>query len=319
MNKSSKAVVRRKNSAVRKTTAVRSTWRRWIVAGQQDHWIGRLAAADCPAHGGWAFTERPGRSRVLLEVYVEARAAAAAFVRAWGGRVRAVDAREWIKARPAPPTRIGRRLEIIHVRARSGKQPAWPRLYIPHGVAFGSGEHATTAMLLRALARHDAWSKTAVLDLGTGSGVLALAARLFGARKIVATDFDPDAVRTARDNEALNFSRPLVRWRRADVRKLRATARYDLVLANLFSGILGEAAPQIAGCVSPGGRLWLSGILDSQREEVAAAYRGRGLQWIRAVRCGKWVMMQWQRAHREPAADKETPPKQSSRCRPRPG
>ena len=214
----------------------------------------------------------------------------------WGGRVRAVDAREWIKTCPTPSTQIGRRLEIVHEKAQSRKKPAWPRLHIPHGLAFGSGEHATTYMLLLALARQDDWSKTAVrrttvLDLGTGSGVLALTARLFGARKIVATDFDPDAVRTARQNEALNFSTPLIRWRRADVRKLRATVRYDLVLANLFSGILGEAAPQIAGCVSPGGQLWLSGILNSQQEEVVSAYRGQGLKLIRAVRRGKWVML----------------------------
>jgi len=270
-------------------------WWRWIASGQQELWIGRLDAAGCAS---WAFTERPLRSRVLLEAYVESRAAAVALTRSWGGRVRSVDAREWIKTRPAPPTRIGRRLEIVHAKARSRKQPVMPRLHIPHGVAFGSGEHATTYMLLRALARHDDWIKTAVrnttvLDIGTGSGVLALTARLFGARKIVATDFDPDAVRTARQNEALNFPRPLIRWRCADVRKLRATARYDLVLANLFSGILGGAAPQIAGCVAAGGQLWLSGILDSQQEEVIAAYRGQGLQLIRAVRRGKWVMLQW--------------------------
>jgi ribosomal protein L11 methyltransferase len=229
----------------------------------------------------------------LLEAYVESRAAADALTRTWGGRVRAVEVREWIKTRPSPPTRIGRRLEIIHAKARSRKKPFGPQLHIPHGLAFGSGEHATTSMLLRALARHEGWNKAAVLDLGTGSGVLALTARLFGARKIVATDFDPDAVRTARQNEALNFSQPLIRWRRADVRKLRGTARYDLVLANLFSGILGEAAPQIAESVSPGGQLWLSGILDSQQREVIAAYRGRGLQLIRAVRRGKWIMLQW--------------------------
>jgi len=77
------------------------------------------------------------------------------------------------------------------------------------------------------------------------------------------------------------------------VRKLRATAWYDLVLANLFSGILSEAAPQIAGCVSPGGQLWLSGILDSQQEEVSAAYRGQRLQLLRTVHRGKWIMQQW--------------------------
>jgi len=283
MSKSSKAVTRRE-----------WCWRRWIVPGRDEEWIERLRAAGCVS---WAFTERPQRSRILLEAYVESRAAAVALTRLWGGRMRAVNAREWLKVRPAPPTRIGCRLEIVHEKARSRKPPSGSRLHIPHGVAFGSGEHATTYMLLRALARQEDWARaarsTAVLDMGTGSGVLALAARRFGVRKIVATDFDPDAVRTARQNEALNFSKPLIRWRCADVRKLRATARYDLVLANLFSGILSEAAAQIAGCVSPGGQLWLSGILNSQQEEVIAAYRGHGLRLNRAVRRGKWVMLQW--------------------------
>ena len=241
----------------------------------------------------WALTERPDRSRVLLEAYLESRAAAVALTRQFGGRVRPLDARAWIHPRPTPPTRIGRRLEIVHEKTRGMTGAPWPRLHIPHGVAFGSGEHATTRMLLGALARHGDWNETAVLDLGTGSGVLALAARLFGARKIAATDFAPDAVRTARQNEALNFSTPLVRWRCADVKRLRARARYDLVLANLFSGILCEAAPQVAGCVSPGGELWLSGILRSQEEEVMAAYRRQRLQLVRTFRRGKWVMLQW--------------------------
>ncbi len=280
-----------KNASVRE--AGTWAWRRWFVSGREEAWITRLQAAGCVS---WAFTQRPPRARVLLEVYVPSRAAAVGLARRWAGRIRAVDAREWINTPPATPTRIGRRLEIVHEEAHCRKKAALPRLHIPHGVAFGSGEHATTHMLLRALARHDNWIKTAargttVLDLGTGSGVLALTARLFGARRIVAADLDPDAVRTARQNEALNFSTPLIRWRRADVRKLRATARYDLVLANLFSGILGEAAPRIAGCVATGGQLWLSGILDSQQREVLAAYRREGLQLIRVVRRGKWILL----------------------------
>lgn len=134
-----------------------------------------------------------------------------------------------------------------------------------------------------------------MLDLGTGSGVLALAARLFGARKIVATDFDSDAVRIARENEMLNFSTPLIRWQCADVKRLRATARYDLVLANLFSGILCEAAPQIAGAMATGAQLWLSGVLRSQQKEVAAAYRQQGLDLVRAVSRGKWMLLQWRK------------------------
>lgn len=276
-------------------TSVHKTWcwRRWIVAGQEELWTERLLAAKSPT---WALTERPNRSRLLLETYTEQRAIALALVRRFGGKVRLVQAREWTDAIHAPPTRIGRKLEIVHEETDTRNNADAPRLQIPHGMAFGSGDHGTTHMLLRALTDYQNWKGTSVLDLGTGSGVLALAARLFGARKIVATDFAPDAVRTARQNEALNFPTPKILWRCADVKRLRSVVRYDLVLANLFSGILCEAALPIAGSVAPGGQLWQSGILRSQQEEVIAAYRRQKLELIRATIRGKWVMLQWRKA-----------------------
>ena len=231
----------------------------------------------------------------MLAVYSANRADVTALGKIFGGKIRAIAAEESLSPRATPPTRIGRKLEIIHESLpRQGRSPAC--LCVPHGVAFGSGEHATTFMLLRALTAADDWKGTTVLDLGTGSGVLALAARHFGARKITATDFDPDAVRTARENEALNFSAPLIRWRRADVRRLRAKSTYDLVLANLFSGILVEAAPQITGSVASSGQLWLSGILHSQQKEVVAAYRAEGLKLKRTIHRGKWLLLQWKKA-----------------------
>jgi ribosomal protein L11 methyltransferase len=166
---------------------------------------------------------------------------------------------------------------------------------VPHGLAFGSGEHATTFLLLRALTRHG--NLSAVLDLGTGSGILALAARRLGAAKIAALDFDPEAIRTARRNERLNFRLPTIHWRQADVKKLRTQNGYELVLANLFSGILCAAAEIITGAVAPGGELWMSGILRPQRQEVVEAYEKRGWRLLRAVRRGKWVMLQWRRPH----------------------
>jgi ribosomal protein L11 methyltransferase len=270
-------------------------WRRWIAPSAQEGWVGEIQKAGFVS---WAFMEKPRRSRVWLEVYLDSRAAAAKLPPAWGGRLCPLKESAWLDTRPTPPTAIGRRLEIIHEKAPIPKKSPHPQLHIPHGLAFGSGEHATTFMLLREITRLTESSPTAlrdmtVLDLGTGSGVLALAARLFGARKIVATDFDSEAVRTARQNEALNFSRPLIRWIRADVKKLRSRVRYDLVLANLFSGILSEAAPQIAGAVLPGGKLWLSGILKSQEEDVRTAYTGQGLKWIATRRRGKWIVLQW--------------------------
>jgi ribosomal protein L11 methyltransferase len=282
-----------------------------------------MAASDCAT---WTLTERPDRKRILLAVYPDQREKADVLRRQFGGRVRSIRQSEWLPTKSVPPTRIGQRLEIVHEGSRrtlcdakyretsrvsnsTHARNARATLYIPHGLAFGSGEHATTYMLLQALTGLTDLSNTTVLDLGTGSGVLALAARLFGATRIVATDFDPDAVGTARQNEMLNFSTPRIHWHCADVRKLDPKARYDLVLANLFSGILGEAAPQIAGSLSPGGQLWLSGILHSQHKEIVAAYRAQGLQRVRVNRRGKWLLLQWTAPIRKRPASRRTPPR----------
>ncbi len=254
-------------------------WRRWIAQDEQEAWIARLEASGCMT---WTATKRPDRVRILLAVYQEGKAAAVALHNQFGGQVRQVKTSEWLTSGPIPPTRIGRKLEILHEKPRSRTKWTGPQLYIPHGLAFGSGDHGTTYMLLRELARCGDWRQRTVLDLGTGSGVLALTARRLGACRILATDFDPESIRTARENEALNFPQPLVRWRHADVKSLRSTARYDLVLANLFSGILCEAAAQIAACVEPGGQLWLSGVLKSQQKQVEATYRGKGLRLTEA-------------------------------------
>ena len=246
----------------------------------------RLQAAGCAT---WTLTERPTQKRALLAVYDARREPVLALHGLFGGRVLSIAQSAWLSTKPTPPTRITPALEILHDKPR--KKATANQLVIPHGLAFGSGEHGTTFMLLRAFAREPVAGR--VLDLGTGSGVLALAARRFGARLIVATDFDPAAIRTARQNEALNFSTPQIHWRRADVKRLTEKPRYDLVLGNLFSGILIEAARQITAAVAPEGQLWLSGILRTQKDEVLAAFRAQGLKLLRATTRGKWVMLQF--------------------------
>jgi ribosomal protein L11 methyltransferase len=231
----------------------------------------------------------------LLAAYSERRADVMALVKKFGGQARPLKPSAWLKPVRRPPLSIGGKFQIVDEPSRALGKLTLPRLHIPHGLAFGSGEHATTCLLLRALAGREDWNGASVLDLGTGSGVLALATRLLGARKIVATDFDAEAVRTAKANEALNFPTAMIRWRCADVKKLRPTTRYDLVLANIFSGILIEAAPQIAASVAPGGQLWLSGVIRSQQVEVIAAYRRQKLKLDRVVSRGKWVMIQFRR------------------------
>jgi ribosomal protein L11 methyltransferase len=263
-------------------------WQRWIAPAEAGRWIARLQAAGCST---WTLTERPNRVRHLLAVYDARREPIAALHGLFGGRVRELPQSAWLKTKPTPPTRISRGLEIHHDQPPRRLGPN--QLFIPHGLAFGSGEHATTFMLLRALARGPMPER--VLDLGTGSGVLALAARRLGAKRIAATDFDAAAIRTARQNEALNFPTRRIAWKRADVKRLAEKSRHDLVLANLFSGILVEAAPRIAAAVAPGGQLWTSGILRTQKDEVLAAYRAQKLRFIRATSRGKWVMLQFAR------------------------
>ncbi len=259
-------------------------WSRSIAREAEAAWTERLGAEG---ELNWMIVENPPRVRLRLEVYFSAQPEARALVRKWGGKVERFAPRP---PAPARPVRVDARLEIVHDEkmARSAK-----RLIIPYGIAFGSGEHATTLMLLRALAGKDDLAETAVLDLGTGSGVLVLAAGKFGAGNLAASDFDPAAIRTARQNERLNFTSRRVRWEVADAKKLRARPRYGLILANLFSGILVEAATRLARALEPGGELWLSGVLRSQGAEVLEACRAAGLRHLKTTIRGKWVMQQW--------------------------
>jgi len=265
------------------------SWQRRIAPSDADAWITRLQMAGWAT---WTLTERPNRARALLAVYDSKREPILALHGLFGGKVVSLAQSAWLSTKPTPPTRISENLEILHTAPPKNKKPAANQLVIPHGLAFGSGEHGTTSMLLRALAKIEMPPR--ILDLGTGSGVLALAARRFGATHIVATDFDPAAVRTARQNEALNFPAPKIRWRHADVKRLAEKKPYDLVLGNLFSGILIEAARQVTNAVAPTGQLWLSGILREQKSEVVKAYQKQGLHLQRATTRGKWVMLQLQ-------------------------
>jgi ribosomal protein L11 methyltransferase len=269
----------------------RSNWRwsRSIPRAVEPLWIERFEARGAT---NWLMIDRPGRTRLSLEVYFSTRSQAEALIPLWGGQARRI-AQASARPKPGPPLRVNDRLEIVHEARGRSVRARENRLCIPYGIAFGSGEHATTLMLLRALGRRNDWAETTLLDLGTGSGILALAARKWGARKITGSDFDPASIRTARQNEALNFSSRLVRWECADVKRLRTAGAYSLIVANLFSGILCEAAPRIARALRAGGELWLSGILRGQQEEVAAAYRAAGLRFVRSTTRGKWVMQQW--------------------------
>jgi ribosomal protein L11 methyltransferase len=151
------------------------------------------------------------------------------------------------------------------------------------GRAFGQGNHATTGLMLEALTsalagalgpgarRSNAIRPGAsVLDVGCGSGVLAITAALLGAGRVVAIDVDDEAVRATGDNAARNGVSGLIE---VSATPLDAVdGRYDLVLANILAPVLVELAPALVERVAPGGALLLSGLLASQAEQVLAAF-----------------------------------------------
>lgn len=159
------------------------------------------------------------------------------------------------------PIRIG---SVTVVAPWTERKVDGMRLVIEPGMAFGTGRHESTVLMLRTISSLDVKGKD-VADIGCGSGILGLYAALLGARSVTAVDNDPDAVFSAKRNMALNKVRR-VRLACADLRDLRGT--FDIVLANLDKGIFEKSAPAVASYVKKGGRLVVSGILKKERQSI---------------------------------------------------
>lgn len=194
-----------------------------------------------------------------------------------------------------PPVIAGRFVvHGSHDRARVGRRAM--AIEIDAGEAFGTAHHATTLGCLLALHRliHRT-SPRRVLDLGCGSGVLAIAAaRVLPAARILASDIDPTAVDVARKNIHLNREQGRVRALCAvglDHRELRRAAPFDLVLANILAGPLIVLAPTVALAIRRGGHAVLSGILTEQAMEVEAAWRAAGCTIVEKRRLNGWTTL----------------------------
>lgn len=192
------------------------------------------------------------------------------------------------------PVRAGRFLVLgSHDLSRAPKGRTL--IMVDAGRAFGTGHHATTRGCLTALDRLLAARRFAnPLDLGTGSGVLAIALAKQQRRPVLATDIDPVAVGVAQENARLNRVAHLVRAVVADGLRHGAIAErapFDLVLANILSGPLIRMAPRLARVLTRGGVLVLSGLLATQRSRVVAAYSAEGVALRRAERFGDWMVL----------------------------
>nr|WP_281048258.1 50S ribosomal protein L11 methyltransferase [Tepidamorphus gemmatus] len=210
--------------------------------------------------------------------------------------IEALADRNWVKEslEALPPVRAGR--FVVHGRHDRDRIPANAiGIEIEAGLAFGTGHHGTTLGCLMAIGRLLKQRRIRrPLDIGTGTGVLAIAVARALRVPVVATDIDPIAVETTRENLVKNGAAGLVRVVRAngaDCALVRAGQPYDLVIANILARPLVALAPRLRPLMAPGAAVVLSGLLVGQRREVEAAYRAQDcVVLFRIVRDG-WMTL----------------------------
>lgn len=192
--------------------------------------------------------------------------------------------REWLTR--FAPQRYGRRLWVIPGDI-APVEPDAANVLLDPGLAFGTGDHETTALCLEWLGDRDDLAGARVLDYGCGSGILAIAALRLGAARAVAVDIDPQALTATRDNAMRNGVIDQL-----DILPAGAAppGAFDLVLANILAGPLIDLAPTLAQRLAPGGHAVLSGILGNQADAVADAW-SEWIDWAPAVRRGDWVRL----------------------------
>lgn len=219
---------------------------------------------------------------------------------------------DWVTLSQAglEPIRAGR--FFVHTAAHADAVPADAVAFsIEASQAFGTGQHETTTGCLLMIDRLKAGGAhfTRIADVGTGTGLLAFAARaVWRGARVVASDIDPIAIAVCHENAQINGipagtragQVELITAPGLDHQRLRARAPYDLLIANILAGPLVELAPSLAGALKPGGSLILAGLLDHQADRVIAAYRQQGLRYAERIVLGDWPTLRLVKRRWEP-------------------
>lgn len=262
---------------------------RWVWI-EGDGGVGDVTPGLLELHGSVGVVEEPQTWRAYFpapsdpevwwaELVAAFAAAGLAPPRRWGWQ----DDEDWLAGWKARwrPQRVGRRFVVTPSWEDVPAQPGDLVLRLDPGMAFGTGDHPTTRSCLRLLEAALRPGER-VLDIGTGSGVLAIAAALLGARHVYAVDHDPEAVRTARENVARHGLEDRVRVELVEVNAevLPRLGPVDLVLANLLSSLLLPLLPALPGTLAARGRAILAGLLETERPAFEAALQAAGLRVV---------------------------------------
>lgn len=270
------------------------TWRYlWRKSVRPDWLSGREETLRARFGPALAVISQPDRKWLRIEIACRNKAKANRLLLEFGGHAKKLP-RDWLKqfarTQNTRPLKIGKRLVISREGDRqiAATVQRSPLLVIPAGAAFGTGEHATTELSLRLLEELTrTWSPGwSLVDLGTGSGILALAAKKLGARRVFGIDNDSMAISTAKKNARTNKLRGIY-FQLCDVHSWKPPRKVDVVTANLFSELLLALLPKLRRAK------WLivSGILRKQEHEVVAALYRNGIGPIKIRRRGKWIAL----------------------------
>jgi ribosomal protein L11 methyltransferase len=271
-------------------------WRKISSEKWLDSWQERLAFL------GWerlVSTQLSSSRRVRLEIFDITDNESTLLLKRFGGEIRDLQhsTADWVRSVVLKkPISIRGRLRIVNHEPVPGAACDSSTIYIPASLAFGTGEHATTAGCLRLLT--DIAPKTGgweFLDAGTGTGILAIAALRLGAKRVMAFDFDATAIRVAKTNAQLNRAAGLKLFR-ADVLKYNPEGTFDVVAANLYADLFRKAASRLWPAIKPMGRLIISGLMRDQVEPVSEKIRELGGKIEIKRSRGRWVTMLAQRS-----------------------
>jgi ribosomal protein L11 methyltransferase len=267
-------------------------WRKISTEKWADSWQERLLFL------GWerlVITHLGGSNRIRLEIFEVTQREASLLLRRFGGEIRNLErsTADWVKAVVQKrPISIRGRLKILNREPGDDRPLPRQNLYLPAGLAFGTGDHATTASCLRLLCdvapKSGPWH---MLDVGTGAGILAIAAAKLGASHVDAFDLDPTAVRTAKRNAKLNELQTRTHFWKQDVLSFVPKLSYEIVTANLYSELLRQSAARLCRTLLPNGHLIVSGLMRDQVEPIRNLLEAKGTPILLARTRGKWVTL----------------------------
>lgn len=289
-----------KSSLVQLSVTVPSSWEEPAGALLEAHfaqWPAAYAAADAEVSDLSLFLpaeQRPSRAQ-LAELEAQLLTLPTLGLPSGSVRLRvtALRNRDWRESwkRHFKAFEVGRQLLVRPSWSRRKPKPGQSVLILDPGLSFGTGQHPTTRFCLQELARaRRKQTKLSLLDIGTGSGILAIAAAKLGYLPIHAFDLDPDAIRVARSNARRNRTQQRILFRAANLTSLpsRSRQRWNVVCANLLADLLMQEADRILNRVTPGGTLVVAGILAREFDDVERVYVGKGARLIRTTTEREW-------------------------------